>query len=149
MIQICFLCPKGVHVLMMYLTDWASHGMSAWTVSRDCQQTAVCACIYALSADSLTDCLYADPYVNDATFTISMLTLEELGATGNKVNIVLLTCWPRHSSFLVQALAHHAAATVKRDLTLHRADLICVPDLHSYCCCNDAAVGGMLTSSSG
>ena len=26
-----------------------------------------------------------DPYVNDATYTISMLTLEELGATGNKV----------------------------------------------------------------
>lgn len=29
--------------------------------------------------------LHADPYLNDATFTISMLTLEELGATGNKV----------------------------------------------------------------
>ena len=28
-----------------------------------------------------------DPYVNDATYTISMLTLEELGATGNKVCI--------------------------------------------------------------
>ena len=28
-----------------------------------------------------------DPYVNDATYTISMLTLEELGATGNKVRL--------------------------------------------------------------
>lgn len=27
----------------------------------------------------------ADPYVNDATFALSMVFLEELGATGNKV----------------------------------------------------------------
>ena len=28
----------------------------------------------------------ADPYVNDATFALSMVFLEELGATGNKVS---------------------------------------------------------------
>ena len=33
-----------------------------------------------------------DPYVNDATYTISMLTLEELGATGNKVWFLLTPC---------------------------------------------------------
>ncbi len=40
----------------------------------------------AAKKDAEGVCLHAaDPYVNDATFTISMLTLEELGATGNKV----------------------------------------------------------------
>ncbi len=28
---------------------------------------------------------HADPFANDENFLISMLTLEELGATGNKV----------------------------------------------------------------
>jgi len=32
----------------------------------------------------------ADPYVNDATFALSMVFLEELGATGNKVRRCLL-----------------------------------------------------------
>lgn len=34
--------------------------------------------------------LCADPYVNDATFALSMVFLEELGATGNKVWYCLL-----------------------------------------------------------
>ena len=29
--------------------------------------------------------LAADPFLNDANFVLSVLTLEELGATGNKV----------------------------------------------------------------
>ena len=38
-------------------------------------------------------CVCADPYVNDATFALSMVFLEELGATGNKV-----CCCPLHHS---------------------------------------------------
>ena len=34
-------------------------------------------------------CACADPYVNDATFALSMVFLEELGATGNKVCCLL------------------------------------------------------------
>lgn len=45
----------------------------------------------------------ADPYVNDATFALSMVFLEELGATGNKVCCCLLllpsayACVPWHA----------------------------------------------------
>ena len=34
-----------------------------------------------------------DPWLNDETFTISVLSLEELGATGNKVRAVLCPGW--------------------------------------------------------
>ena len=35
----------------------------------------------------------ADPFLNDATFIVSVLSLEELGATGNKVGPLLhLSC---------------------------------------------------------
>ena len=38
----------------------------------------------------LTDAvLCADPFGNDENFLLSMVTLEELGATGNKVKLLL------------------------------------------------------------
>ncbi len=30
-------------------------------------------------------CMHADPFANDENFLLSVLSLEELGATGNKV----------------------------------------------------------------
>ena len=45
--------------------------------------------------DSWQPALYvcADPYVNDATFALSMVFLEELGATGNKVGAAFGMLW--------------------------------------------------------
>lgn len=39
-------------------------------------------CAYCLSS---RQCVVADPFLNDQNFILSVLSLEELGATGNKV----------------------------------------------------------------
>ena len=50
-------------------------------------------------------CLYvtADPFLNDANFIVSVLSLEELGATGNKVS-TLLRIWPYHCKHILLML---------------------------------------------
>lgn len=55
-------------------------------------------------------CSCADPYVNDATFALSMVFLEELGATGNKVQRCLLhqqdvSICPLHLPFAALCIA--------------------------------------------
>ena len=45
-----------------------------------------------LSTVWLTWGLHADPFMNDQNFVMSVLTLEEFGATGNKVGQQLLWC---------------------------------------------------------
>ena len=44
---------------------------------------------------------HADPFANDENFLISMLTLEELGATGNKVcsNAIVIFGYTKSESF--------------------------------------------------
>ena len=49
-------------------------------------------------ADMLLSCR-ADPFANDENFLLSMLSLEELGATGNKVR-----CYATHLSWCCRAL---------------------------------------------
>ena len=44
---------------------------------------------------------FADPFLNDVNFVLSMLTLEEGGATGNKVRI-RISCVAVQSSHLWQ-----------------------------------------------
>jgi hypothetical protein len=65
-------------------------------------------------------CCFADPFLNDETYVLCVLALEELGATGNKVRDILskLLC-------LSVLLWKH----------LHARDRMCPAVVHAHCCC--------------
>ena len=48
----------------------------------------------------------ADPFLNDQNFVLSVLTLEELGATGNKVSPYQTPCLPHLSGCPTAKLAY-------------------------------------------
>lgn len=45
-----------------------------------------------VSCGALTPCCGADPFKDDKNFFLSMLTVEEVGATGSKVKDTVLSC---------------------------------------------------------
>ena len=64
----------------------------------------------------------ADPFANDQNFIVSMLTLEELGATGNKGLIGILTNPVLANA--VAGLATSATAQVRTTLRLDARALV-------------------------
>ena len=70
-----------------------------------------------------------DPFMNDQNFVLSVLTLEEFGATGNKVSALTL------AQAAVKEMLHFAASFVQTTLfvvTLPGAVPICLPPVFLF-----------------
>ena len=58
--------------------------------------------------------------MNDATFALSMVFLEELGATGNKVGCCLLHAVACHGVVLVVSLRNGSGFAQDKDVSMSR-----------------------------
>lgn len=68
-------------------------------------------------------CIAADPFLNDQNFILSVLSLEELGATGNKVKKMSYRCH-LHQLFDASVVCIHCSSLLVDGQTLQLHDCI-------------------------
>ncbi|KAK9865943.1 hypothetical protein WJX84_012323 [Apatococcus fuscideae] len=99
-------------------------------VDYDAGFNGILAAAYGLAPGETIEKLFGkkwDPYVNDATFTISMLTLEELGATGNKGLASIMTNPILQDGLSGLACTATAFAAIERSILFDLRDEIVPP----------------------
>ena len=94
--------------------QWGRHSLSKFEAAHQHHHPGALLCL-------------ADPFKNDQNFILSMLTLEELGATGNKGLIGILTNPVLANAVAGLATSATAQATIERNLLWDRRTSIIEP----------------------